>query len=58
MSTIADCSEERTIDIQMQRQTPLHEETPPIAYAPAKTKLKRSNKVLFYEDDAGKNRKL
>ena len=58
MSTIADSSEESTIDIPMQRLSPLNEETPPITYAPAKKKLKRSDRVLFYEDDAGKKRKL
>ena len=58
MSTIADSSEESTIDIPMQRLSPLNEETPPITYAPAKKKLKRTDRVLFYEDDAGKKRKL
>ena len=58
MSTIADSSEESTIDIPMQRLSPLNKETPPITYAPAKKKLKRSDRTLFYEDDAGKKRKL
>ena len=38
MSTIADSSEESTIDIPMQRLSPLNEETPPITYAPGKKK--------------------
>ena len=58
MAAIADSSEQSSTDITMQRHSPLIEETPPITYAPTKNKLKRSDRVLFYEDDAGKHRKL
>ena len=59
MAAIADSSENSNIDITMQRQSPLIEETPPITYAPTKkNKLKGSDRVLFYEDYAGKKRKL
>ena len=58
MAAIADSSEQSSTDITMQRQSPLIEETPPITYAPTKNKLKRSDRVLFYEDDAGKHQKL
>ena len=58
MAAIADSSEQSSIDITMQHQSPIIEKTPQIAYARTKNKLTRSDRVLFYEDDAGKQRKL
>ena len=58
MAAIVDSSENSSIDVTMQCQSPLIEETPPITYAPTENNLKRSDRVLFYEDYAGKKRKL
>ena len=58
MAAIADSSEQSSIDIKMQPQSPRIEKTPPITSAPTKNKLKRSDIVLFFEADGGKKRKL
>ena len=57
MAAIADSSEQSSIDVTMQCQSPLIEKTPPITYAPTKDKLKRCDRILFYKDDACKQRK-
>ena len=58
MAAIADSSEQSSLDIIIQRQSPRIVETPTIANAPTKNKLKLSDRVLFFEDDAGEQQKL
>ena len=52
MAAITDSSEQSILDITIQSHSPLIEETPQITHAPTKSKLKRTERVLFYEFDA------
>ena len=58
MAAFTDSSELSSLNIMIQSLTSLIEETPPITYAPTKSKLKRTERVLFYEFDAGKQQKF